>query len=320
MSCHRTSRRGFTLVELLVVIAIIGVLVALLLPAVQAARIAAQRTQNGNQLRQIAIATHNLHDVRKCLPPAYIEAWVDPNAGHMYGGPFAPRQQGTGFLFIQPYIEQENLFQQAYQPDGVLNVYHNGVHTNMVKAYQSPLDDTSFERTHGWGPGSYGMNYQVFGRPAHPWGWAWGCMGSTRMAAFKDGTSNTIIFADKRGACRGGISGSNGNLWAHGWWNADWMPMFANTDIYNSDFDPAYVTPTGLNPLVAARIRMRAMNPPQANVRDDNCEPYMATAFTSAGCQVAMGDGSVRNVSQTINRVTWVSSLILNDGTPLGEF
>ena len=60
--------RGFTLVELLVVIAIIGVLVALLLPAVQSAREASRRTQCTNQMRQLTIACHNFHDVNNKLP------------------------------------------------------------------------------------------------------------------------------------------------------------------------------------------------------------------------------------------------------------
>jgi prepilin-type N-terminal cleavage/methylation domain-containing protein len=66
---HR--RRGFTLIELLVVIAIIAVLISLLLPAVQAAREAARRSQCRNNLKQVALAAHNYHDVNKCFPPAF---------------------------------------------------------------------------------------------------------------------------------------------------------------------------------------------------------------------------------------------------------
>jgi prepilin-type N-terminal cleavage/methylation domain-containing protein len=78
----RTLRRGFTLVELLVVIAIIGVLVALLLPAVQAAREAARRAQCQSNLKNIALAVLNYESMKKELPPGFIsqptevEAWA----------------------------------------------------------------------------------------------------------------------------------------------------------------------------------------------------------------------------------------------------
>src|SRR5277367_3361172 len=77
-------RRGFTLIELLVVIAIIAVLIALLLPAVQAAREAARRTQSRNNLKQMALAAHNYHDVNNQFPPA---TTVIYNAGTFCGPP-----------------------------------------------------------------------------------------------------------------------------------------------------------------------------------------------------------------------------------------
>jgi len=102
----RRSRRpaGFTLVELLVVIAIIGILVALLLPAVQAAREAARRTQCNNNLKQIALAAHNFHDVYQKMPPGYCGT-------SSYGGPSYANTQWLGTLvFLLPYIEQQAIY------------------------------------------------------------------------------------------------------------------------------------------------------------------------------------------------------------------
>src|SRR6187401_823487 len=96
------SRRAFTLVELLVVIAIIGVLVALLLPAVQAAREAARRSQCTNNLRQIGIAFQNFHDVNNRFMPL-----LGANVNGSWGW-------GASIL---PYLEQDNLFKAIGSPD-----------------------------------------------------------------------------------------------------------------------------------------------------------------------------------------------------------
>ena len=108
----RSARVGFTLVELLVVIAIIGILVALLLPAVQAAREAARRAQCVNNIRQIGIAVQNFHDTNKRLPQYH--AGVVPT-GSAAGTTYA---SGTGWqwagpvwtVLIMPFIEEQALF------------------------------------------------------------------------------------------------------------------------------------------------------------------------------------------------------------------
>ncbi len=97
------SRRAFTLIELLVVIAIIGILVALLLPAVQAAREAARRTQCSNNLRQWGLALHNFHDTHGKVPPMYGRVGFSTEGA-------ANTQYVSGLLHMLPFIEQANLF------------------------------------------------------------------------------------------------------------------------------------------------------------------------------------------------------------------
>ncbi|HEX4606895.1 MAG TPA: DUF1559 domain-containing protein [Urbifossiella sp.] len=296
-------RRGaFTLIELLVVIAIIAILIGLLLPAVQKVREAAARSTSSNNLKQCALGVHNCADTNgEILPPAYIENWIDPTPpnNHPYGGPYL-KQNGTGLFFILPFIEQGALYNSAAG-----NMNQSSIENTMIKTYISPLDPSGQGgKVNGWGVGNYAMNYQVFGYPTHPNGWWWCMFGALRMGTgFADGTSNTILFAEKRGGCKNSNGYQNGSLWAAPppWWGGQsdptWPALFANNTSYGSN----------------------AFLPPQQSPTDTNCLNYLATAFTSSGCQVALGDASVRTIRTSISQPTWQAALTPSAGDMLGS-
>ena len=188
--------RGFTLVELLVVIAIIGILIALLLPAVQAAREAARRSQCSNNLKQFGLALHNYHDTHKAFP-----AGAGPGTMHHDGtGPFSWEAWG-GIAGMLPFMEQSALY------DGIDFTYYcdltsgnnNRSFTRVaLTGFQCPSDPMTMVYTTR-GPISYNLSHG----PAVDWSvgrraeaglfehTAW-----YKMATIKDGTSNTIAMAE----------------------------------------------------------------------------------------------------------------------------
>jgi prepilin-type N-terminal cleavage/methylation domain-containing protein/prepilin-type processing-associated H-X9-DG protein len=209
---------GFTLVELLVVIAIIGMLIALLLPAVQAAREAARRMQCANKLKQLGLATLNFEDIHKRFPSSYQEQllWYGPegdrNRGRCMGGPI---------LLFLPYLEQAQLYENIRAASAASNIANTAASMLpqvrvKIPALLCPSDgaDSLWNNTFGaW------TNYQVCvgdmsGCDAASWGdyfsnragargprnrsWINDGMGygndySTRaLADITDGTSNTI--------------------------------------------------------------------------------------------------------------------------------
>ena len=134
MRTLRRRTRGFTLIELLVVIAIIAILVAILLPAVQRAREAANKSRCQNNLKQIALGLHNYHDAHLTFPPGQIVTrwitsgtarYVDPTEA--YSNIQVAGLQGVSWMFhVLPYVEQGNLY-QYWRPE--FNVFGNSEYT-----------------------------------------------------------------------------------------------------------------------------------------------------------------------------------------------
>ena len=212
---------GFTLVELLVVIAIIGILVALLLPAIQMAREAARRTQCNNNLKQIGIAMHNHHDSQGRFP----QGWPVMTHPHYPTIP-AFLYRWSPLARITPYMEQYAVY-QAFNLDmplfghnGNNDIYGYGVHPDNVEAvaqqihsFLCPSDRAQIIET-GYGPTNYkvckgsgrtgGSNSQADG--------VFTLEPGLRMADVLDGTSNTAMLSESmlgRGGAAGTVTAEN---------------------------------------------------------------------------------------------------------------
>lgn len=223
------QRPAFTLIELLVVIAIIGVLVGLLLPAVQSAREAARRMQCTNNLKQQGLALHNAHDTFNEYPPLIINGWSNANPGsetRIYRGKYmtvnTQRDNGEKISFfysLLPFIEQQQLKDDPIWDNNVLaesgSRPGNWWDVTAPSVLSCPSDATEQQIQMGgysWVMGgelrpvsltSYVPSAQVFGKNSPSgkrsvWSIAWdGCSGETNVATFTDGTSNTICIIEK---------------------------------------------------------------------------------------------------------------------------
>jgi prepilin-type N-terminal cleavage/methylation domain-containing protein len=211
------AKRGFTLVELLVVIAIIGILVGLLLPAVQSARAAARRMQCSNNVKQIVLAAHNFESAYKSFP-AFVQA-----TGAMTGPTgVRPTLFGSGHFALLPFIEQNNIHQLA-------NGISFEVRTQRVPAFACPDDITLASGAftgramtnnttrvsvggNAYGGTTYALNAEACA-PQYTNGHPTGLAG--KIGTISDGLSNTILVGERQAACYGHnypVAGQTPNL------------------------------------------------------------------------------------------------------------
>jgi prepilin-type N-terminal cleavage/methylation domain-containing protein/prepilin-type processing-associated H-X9-DG protein len=329
---RRPSRApGFTLIELLVVIAIIGILIALLLPAVQKVREAANRAKCSNNLHQLAIACHNANDTYGRMPPAGGGYPVDLSLTN-----FFPGAVGTIMFHLLPFVEQDTLYKATWNdatPDDPPPNYgyyppYNGEYLKPIKVYVCPSDpsiaddgtvlDTDIVNYDGpkvnWGACSYACNGQVFcNHDAH--GVFSDPQAHPRIPTdFQDGTSNTILFAEKYGRCvlNGAphTSGDGGNYWAY-WdvvfFDAAFGPKF-------SAYSVSYWDTTQPPPSIGPQSKFLLQPTPYLG----NCNPLLASTGHTGGMQVALADGSVRTLASSISGTTWWAACTPNGNDQLG--
>jgi prepilin-type N-terminal cleavage/methylation domain-containing protein len=301
------SRHGFTLVELLVVITIIGILIALLLPAVQAAREAARRMQCSNNVKQISLAVHSLVETNGVMPPAGSDGVKKlPMAGPYHGTNY------TIFVWLLPHVEQKPLYDYANgYANGDTFKYVNGEYVIMSKSIQAyicpdermPTADGHCSTTHYQGYlgaySNYAGNFLVFGAPNKMntvlTGQKGSLEGSNRFAEIVDGLSNTLFFAERYGTCSadGTLSGSlaYGSLWADGW--LPWNPIFGINGESNGYIPSTYV------PYEPVKMFQVAPDPLS------ECLSSVAQSPHSTGMTVGVGDGSVRFISGNMDHTIW---------------
>jgi prepilin-type N-terminal cleavage/methylation domain-containing protein len=142
MSRRDVRRPGFTLIEILVVLSIVGLLVALLLPAVQSAREAARRARCSNNLHQIGLAIHNYHDTFASLPPGRFLTY-DPRYAGSNPPCTAPAADKSFLLYILPAMEQPGLYNAINQDLTIFGLENTTIHVVVVSSYACPSDPSA---------------------------------------------------------------------------------------------------------------------------------------------------------------------------------
>jgi prepilin-type N-terminal cleavage/methylation domain-containing protein len=320
------ANRGISLIEVLIVVAIIGILIQLILPAVQASREAARRTQCSSNIRQMGIAIQAIHGTHKKLPQAagYFPMEDGPFQSDKRNAPLwdpdnketilsrkAPANFSTAMYFLLPYMEEQAKYMQFWGttqgngpiPDPPFD--KDGQWSDRAQAPRVQLcpSDTAckYKGIITWkdrklGISNYPVNIQALGHynaeqptPTK----------KRRLPQdFSDGSSKTVVFAERYAICKSIEAGRNA-----------WLGTFVTPGV--APYDPFF----GVNNKDGSPNIPMFQDAPEM----EKCNPKLLQGNHPGIMTIVLADGSTRGISPNINEETWRYLVIPNDGKTLSE-